>query len=97
MKAMKLAVFLSLVASATAQADNYVNGYTRRDGTYVQPHYRSEPNSIRYDNYSSQGNTNPYTAQAGHQRNEFSTPPAYNQSYGGGNSFGGNSFDGYNQ
>ena len=72
-------IILSLIASATAWSDSYVNGYTRRDGTYVQPHYRSEANERRYDNYSSQGNSNPYTGERGYQRNEFSAPPAFNQ------------------
>lgn len=36
---------------ATFAADTYVDGYYRKDGTYVQPHTRSSPNSQRYDNY----------------------------------------------
>lgn len=81
MKKMLL-VALSLGAlslTGTAMADHYVNGYMRSNGTYVQGHYQSDSNSVRYDNYSSQGNTNPYTGTAGTQRNEFSNPPAYNQ------------------
>ena len=70
---------LLLAVSASAVADQDVNGYTRKDGTYVQPYQRSNPNSNRYDNYSSQGNSNPYTGQRGSERNEFSNPPAYNQ------------------
>ena len=79
MKAKKNLVILALVP-LTALADQYVNGYTRSDGTYVQPHYQSSPNSNRYDNYSSQNNTNPYTGDKGSQRNEYSDPPAYNKS-----------------
>lgn len=30
----------------------YVRGYYRRVGTYVRPHYRSNPNGLLYDNYS---------------------------------------------
>ena len=40
-----------------------VSGYTRKNGTYVQPHIRSSPNSNPYDNYSFPGNTNPYTGK----------------------------------
>jgi len=69
--------------STAALADEYVRGYSRSDGTYVQPHYRSSPNQYKSDNYSSQGNSNPYTGEQGYQRNEFSSPPAYNKSYGG--------------
>ena len=45
--------------------DVYVNGYYRRDGTYVQPHYRTAPNRTRNDNYSTRGNVNPYTGERG--------------------------------
>lgn len=44
-----------------ADADVWVNGYTRSNGTYVQGHYRSSPDSSPYNNYSYPGNTNPYT------------------------------------
>ena len=76
---------LLLALSAAVFADETVRGYVRRDGTYVAPSHRTEPNQFRFDNYSSQGNTNPYTGQPGHKPNEFSTPPVYNQSnpYGG--------------
>lgn len=77
-------MFIAALASTSVMADTYVNGYTRSNGTYVAPHMRSEPNSVRYDNYSSQGNTNPYTGSTGYQRNEYSTPPAYNQGYNNG-------------
>ena len=40
-----------------------VSGYTRKNGTYVQPYMRSSPNSNPYDNYSFPGNTNPYTGK----------------------------------
>jgi hypothetical protein len=31
-------------------ADTYVQGYQRRDGTYVQPHMRTSPDSNLYNN-----------------------------------------------
>jgi len=30
-----------------------VSGYYRKNGTYVRPHYRSNPNSTKADNYGS--------------------------------------------
>lgn len=89
MKTLIAVILFALTASAVF-ADTFVRGYTRKDGTYVQPHYRSSPNSQRWDNYSSQGNTNPYTGQRGYQRHEYSNPPAYNsgRSYGGSRSYG---------
>ena len=40
-----------------------VRGYTRRDGTYVQPHVRSATDGNPYNNYSFPGNYNPYTGK----------------------------------
>lgn len=40
-----------------------VKGYFRKDGTYVQPHYRSNPDGNPYNNWSFPGNTNPYTGK----------------------------------
>ena len=73
------AIFLATV-STVALADKHVNGYTRKDGTYVQPYTRSTPDSNFSNNYSSQGNTNPSTGSRGSERNEYSNPPAYQQS-----------------
>jgi len=55
----------ALAVASTASAQVHVNGYTKRDGTYVAPHYRSSPDSNPYNNYSTRGNVNPYTGQAG--------------------------------
>jgi hypothetical protein len=54
-----------LAASPAAFADNYVNGYYRKNGTYVEPHYKSDPNTSKFDNFSTRGNTNPYTGRSG--------------------------------
>jgi len=43
-----------------------VGGYFRKDGTYVPSYERSSPNSTVRDNYSYEGQTNPYTGQEGH-------------------------------
>jgi len=64
MKKLILIVALILCASY-AQAQVRVNGYYRKNGTYVKPHYRSSPNASQYDNYSYKGNTNPYTGTTG--------------------------------
>lgn len=49
---LALTVVASLI-SVNALADQYVNGYTRSNGTYVEPYVRSSPNSTTYDNYGS--------------------------------------------
>ncbi len=52
-----------LITLQTLQAQVYVRGYYRKDGTYVQPHYRSEPDGNPYNNWSFPGNVNPYTGK----------------------------------
>jgi hypothetical protein len=44
----------------------HVNGYTSKDGTYVQGYEKSAPDSTVRNNYDYSGNTNPYTGQEGH-------------------------------
>ncbi|MGY4399308.1 hypothetical protein [Bradyrhizobium sp. USDA 3315] len=36
-----------------------VSGYTRSNGTYVQPYTATNPNSTQRDNYGTRGNYNP--------------------------------------
>jgi len=43
----------------------YVRSHYRRNGTYVQSYWRSDPNSTVTDNYSYKGNVNPYTGKIG--------------------------------
>lgn len=64
---MRLLIVAAALAALTtaAGADEYVNGYMRKDGTYVDGHYRSSQNNNSYDNYSAKGNTNPYTGEKG--------------------------------
>lgn len=63
MKSLVLALlFFALPAIA---ADVYVNPYTRKDGTYVEGHYRTAPNGSRTDNWGTQPNINPHTGEWG--------------------------------
>lgn len=60
--------FLCMLFPLTAWGrDVYVHGYTRRDGTQVEGHWRSRPDGNPYNNWSSQGNVNPYTGKIGTQ------------------------------
>jgi len=45
--------------------DTYVKKYTRKDGTEVKNHFRTEANDIESDNYTAKGNVNPYTDEKG--------------------------------
>lgn len=58
-------------SSRSSYGDTYVSGYIKKDGTYVQGHYRSKPNGNFYDNYSTKPNYNPYTGETGRKV----TPP----------------------
>lgn len=69
-----LAVFAAVsVSSAQAggrrgggyHATSHVNGYYRSNGTYVSPHYRSGRDGYHNNNWSVQGNVNPYTGKPG--------------------------------
>ena len=58
-----------------------VSGYTRSNGTYVQSHVRTMPNNTNWDNFSTIGNSNPFTGSTGHRARDYSSS-AYN--YGAG-------------
>jgi len=61
-----LAVLLVVcVATVTADAAVRVRGTFRSNGTYVQPHYRSNPDRSFYNNWSTYPNINPYTGAIG--------------------------------
>lgn len=65
---MKSACMLAaLLIAAPLSAQTQVQGHWRKDGTYVQPHTRTNPNNSTYDNWSSKPNYNPYTGQQGTQ------------------------------
>lgn len=54
-----LFILVPLISSARVS----VKGYYRKNGTYVAPHYRSDPDGIKSNNYSYPGNYNPNTGQ----------------------------------
>jgi hypothetical protein len=57
--------FLLAAVNSFAQTSTYVSGYTNNSGAYVQGYYRTTPNTIRNDNYSTVGNVNPYKGSYG--------------------------------
>lgn len=46
----------------------HVKGYTKKNGTYVAPHNRTKPDKSKSNNWSSEGNTNPYTGKQGKKK-----------------------------
>lgn len=55
----KYLLLLFFLLPTTLYSQVKVNGYYRKDGTYVRPHERTAPNSTITDNYSYPGNYNP--------------------------------------
>ncbi|MGB4257893.1 MAG: hypothetical protein WBL15_09365 [Phycisphaerae bacterium] len=88
--AFLFAVLGPLLGIATVYADVPVRGYYRNDGTYVQPHMRSNPDGNPFNNYSTYPNVNPYTGVQGTKH--FPRYPSAGSRTGG--SSGGSSGDG---
>lgn len=75
-------------ASGIAHSQVRVKGYTRKNGTYVAPHYRSRPDGNFSNNWSTKGNINPYTGKEGTRI----TPPTSYDGYPSGGSYSSGSF-----
>ncbi|GGA81753.1 SH3 domain-containing protein [Puia dinghuensis] len=82
-----LILLLCNLLGITGFSQVHVNGYYRKDGTYVQSHYRSSPDGNPYNNYSYPGNVNPYTGKVApgntdtylyhyYNRNSYSNTPS---------------------
>ncbi|CAN5685084.1 hypothetical protein BH11PAT2_BH11PAT2_03950 [soil metagenome] len=84
----KILVFLAflLIIPFTSHAAVHVNGYFKKNGTYVAPYYRSSPDSSPYNNYSYPGNTNPYTGKTATGNADTYLNNYYNRSTGTTNS-----------
>jgi len=63
--------------SSFAHADTWVNGYMKSNGTYVPGHYRSSSDSTINNNWSTQGNVNPYTGKI-----DTRNPSSYGDNFG---------------
>ncbi len=51
-----------------------VKGYYRKDGTYVAPHVRSNPNGLKYDNYGYTPSQGLYNDTYGTRGTTWDTP-----------------------
>jgi len=86
MKKVILTIAIALIGTvAFAQTSEYVSGYTKSNGTYVQGYHRTVANNTVYDNYSTAPNVNPYTGKTGtkHYDNtpSYNSTPSYNTNY----------------
>lgn len=62
---MALGVPPCIAKGQNTNGNTNVNGYSKKDGTYVAPHQRTNPNGTQRDNWSSKPNYNPYTGREG--------------------------------
>lgn len=79
-------MFALLSPSIVKAEDVWVDGYTRSNGTYVQGHYRSGPDSNSSNNWSTRGNQNPYTGSWGTRQPSYDSYSPSGSSYGGSSS-----------
>lgn len=55
----------SAACCSRSSSDRHVTGYTKRNGKHVQGYNRTAPNGTQKDNFSTEGNVNPYTGKKG--------------------------------
>ncbi|GFO63655.1 hypothetical protein GMPD_15740 [Geomonas paludis] len=93
MKKLTTVTFLILMA-APSFADEYVRGYARSNGTYVNGYTRSERDSSYNNNYSTSPNVNPYTGERGTRSPTYNDrTPTYNtNTYGNSGTYGSGSY-----
>jgi hypothetical protein len=68
------AIIMFLMPIFNVEAYVSVKGYYRKDGTYVRPHVRSNPNGVKYDNYSYTPSQGLYNKTYGTKGAEWDTP-----------------------
>jgi uncharacterized membrane protein YdfJ with MMPL/SSD domain len=58
-------LFLTLSSTVAAKNSHHVKGHVKKSGTYVAPHRATNQDKTQTNNYSTKGNTNPYTGKKG--------------------------------
>lgn len=81
MRTILIAALVGLSATAASAQPVQRDGYIRKDGTYVAPSYSTRPNGTKLDNYSTQGNYNPYSGRTG-TVDPYKPADPYGSSYG---------------
>ncbi|MBI2725424.1 MAG: hypothetical protein HYX42_04160 [Polaromonas sp.] len=74
---MKTIAIVALFCAGSAMAQVYVKPHVTKDGTFVDGHVRTAPNNTNLDNYSTKGNSNPYTGQQGTVQPNYFPQPTY--------------------
>jgi hypothetical protein len=82
MKKIVFTLSMALMSLFAYSQTTYTKGYIKpSSGVYVAPYEKTQSNGTNLDNFSTKGNSNPYTGDAGTKARDFS-PEAKN--YGGG-------------
>ena len=71
MKQILLIIFilmLSISIGSNVGAYQRTKGYTKKTGTYVAPHYQTNPDKSKMNNWSTKGNENPITGKKGYKK-----------------------------
>ena len=56
--------------TGSKSSSTHVNGYVKKDGTYVAPHNKSTPDKKFENNWTTKGNDNPTTGASGTRTTE---------------------------
>ena len=78
-----LALFVVFSLVLVNSVDAYVNvkGYTKKDGTYVAPYVRSNPNGLKSDNYGYTPSQGTYNKTYGTRGSSWDTPTSITDPY----------------
>lgn len=71
----------STPSTTTNPSIKYQEGYYRSNGTYVQPHMKTEKDNTNGNEFGTRGNTNPFTLKEGTRPRDYS-PEAYQYGQG---------------
>ena len=69
---------VALISAQETQAQHFVRGHVRHNGSYVTPHFRSNPDGNFYNNWSTSPNINPYTGSIGTRQQPSYQPYRHN-------------------
>jgi hypothetical protein len=69
--AVSTPAFAQFYGTGSNSEDHQVQGHYNRNGTYVQPHYSTNPNSTQNDNYNTRGNYNYHNGQTGNRSSRY--------------------------
>lgn len=75
------AILVAMFIAISSFAQTQVNGYYKSNGTYVQSHVRTTRDNTNHNNWSTTGNTNPFSGSAGSVAKDYSSQA---NNYGGG-------------